>query len=110
MKIKNLLTAEDMWKAIKDDATSKGTLFLLDAEDQLSSMKLPDNDDPKTHLSRLKAHFQLMLQHQDNLLKIGSIMSETWFNIIIMLSLPESYWPTLQMITASEKASKLSGS
>ena len=62
MKIKNLLTPEDMWKAVKDNAMSKSTLSLLDAEDQLSSMKLLDNDDPKTHLSKLKAHFQLMLQ------------------------------------------------
>ena len=56
-KIKGLPTAEDMWKVIKDDATSKSTLYLLDAEDQLFSMKLQDNDDPKTHLSELKQHF-----------------------------------------------------
>ena len=36
-------------------------------------------------------------------------MSDTWFNIIKMSSLPESYWPTLQTITASNQASKLSG-
>lgn len=35
----------------------KSTLFILDAEDQLSAMKLMDNDDPKTHLSKLKEHF-----------------------------------------------------
>ena len=32
-KIKDLPTAEDMWKVVKDDATSKSTLYLLDAED-----------------------------------------------------------------------------
>ena len=108
-KIKALPTAEDMWKVIKDDATSKSMLYILDAEDQLSSMKLADNDDLKAHLTELKAHFQLMLQQCDNLIKIGSIMSDTCFNIIIMLSLPESYWPTLQTITASKWVSKLSG-
>jgi hypothetical protein len=51
-----------MWKVVKSDATSKSTLYLLDAEDQLSSMKLPDNTDPKAHLAELKVHFQLMLQ------------------------------------------------
>ena len=61
-KIKDLPTAEDMWKVVKDDATSKSTLYLLDAEDQLSSMKLADNDDPKAHLNELQNHFQLMLQ------------------------------------------------
>ena len=87
----------------------KSTLHILDVEDQLSSMKLSDNDDPKTYLSELKQHFQLMLQRHDNLLKIGSEMSAKRLNVIIMSSLPESYRPTLQTITASERASKLSG-
>ena len=52
-----------MWKVVKDDAMSKSTLYILDAEDQLSSMKLVDNDNPKTHLVELKNHFQTMLQH-----------------------------------------------
>jgi gag-polypeptide of LTR copia-type len=108
-KIKALPTAKEMWNTIKDDATSKSTLYLLDAEDQLSSMKLMDNDDPKTHLNELKTHFQLMLQRCDNLMKIGSTISDTRFNTIIMSSLPESYRPTLQTITAAERASKLSG-
>ena len=61
-KIKGLATAEDMWKVVKEDATLKSTLYLLDTEDQLSSMKLTDNDDPKTHLVELQNHFQTMLQ------------------------------------------------
>ena len=100
-KIKALPTAEDIWKVIKNDATMKSMLFILDAKDQLSGLKLADNDDPK-------AHFQLMLQQFDSIIKIGSIMSDTCFNIIIMSSLPESYQPTLQTITTSEWASKLS--
>ena len=108
-KIKDQKTAEAMWKLIVDDATSKSTLHLLDAENQLSSMKLKDNDDPKTHLSELKLHFQTMQQRRENLIKIGSTMSEQRFNIIIMSSLPESYRPTLQTITASERVSRLSG-
>jgi hypothetical protein len=70
-KIKGFLTPEDMYKAVKDDATSKSTLFLLDAKDQLSSMKLTDNNDPKTHLAELKTHFQLMMQCWDNLNEDG---------------------------------------
>ena len=61
-KIKDLKTAEAMWKVIMEDAMSKSMLCLLDAEDQLASMKLSDNKDPKTHLSELRAHFQTMLQ------------------------------------------------
>ena len=66
-KIKDLSTAKAMWKVVKTDVTKKSTSFLLDREDQLTSMKLPDNEDAKTHLSELNQHFQLMLQHLDNL-------------------------------------------
>jgi hypothetical protein len=98
-----------MWKIIKEDTMSKSTLYILDAEDQLSSIKLTDNDDPKTHLVELKTHFQMMLQCRDNLMKIVSAMTESRFNIVIMSSLPELYRPTLQTITTLKQASKLSG-
>ena len=62
-KIKDLKTAKEMWDLVKADATTKSTLYLLDAEDQLASMKLSNNDDLKTHLTELKEHFQLMIQH-----------------------------------------------
>ena len=62
IKLKSLKTAKEMWDIVKMDAMSKSTLYILDAEDQLSSMKLEDNEDPATHLSKLKQHFQLMLQ------------------------------------------------
>src|SRR5882762_292979 len=93
-----------MWDAVKADATTKSTLYLLDAEDQLASMKLSENDDPKTHLAELKQHFQLMFQRHDNLTKMGSTLSDSRYNTIIMSSLPESYQPTLQTITAAERA------
>ena len=108
-KIKGLGTAEEMWKKVREYTTLKSTLHLLDAEDQLASMKLADNNDLKTHLSELKAHFQTMIQQQDNLLKIGSTLLDSCFNIVIMSSLPESYRSLLQTITASEHMSKLSG-
>ena len=61
-KIKNLKSLHDMWDAVKADAMTKSTLFLLDTEDQLASMKLTENDDPKVHLTEVKQHFQLMGQ------------------------------------------------
>ena len=73
-------------------------------------MKLADDNDSKIHLEELKVHFQTMLQCRNNLIKIGSTMSDTQFNIIIMSSLPEFYWSTLQTLTASEHMKKLSGS
>ena len=61
-KIKNPKTSHDMWDAVKEDAMTKSTLFLLDVEDQLASMKLAENDDPKVHIMEVKQHFQLMGQ------------------------------------------------
>ena len=101
-KIKNLKSAHEMWDAVKADATTKSTLYLLDAKDQLASMKLADNDDPKSHLAKVKQHFQLMTERHDNLIKMGSTISDTRYNTIVMSSLPESYHPTLQTITAMQ--------
>ena len=100
---KNLKTVKEMWDIIKMDTRLKSALYILYTEDQLSSMKLKDNEDPATHLSKLKQHFQLMLQRHENLMKMGSKISKTHLNMMIMSSsLPESYRPTLQTITASE--------
>src|SRR5271154_743150 len=108
-KIKDLTSAKDMWTIVEADATTKSTLYLIDAEDQLAKMKLAETEDPKTHLSELQKHFETMVQRRDNLIKMGSSMSDTRFNTLIMSSLPESYRPTLQTIMAAERASKLSG-
>ena len=64
-----------MWDAVTVDATTKSTLFLLDAEDQLASMKLVENDDPKAHLTEVQQHFQLIGERHDNLLNMGSTIS-----------------------------------
>jgi hypothetical protein len=90
---------------VKSDATTKSTLYFLDAEDQLASMKLSDDDDLAAHLTELKSHFQLMTSRCDNLLKMGSELSNSCYHTIIMQSLPESYRLALQTITATEQAS-----
>jgi predicted metal-dependent hydrolase len=38
-KIKNMTSMNEMWEAVKADTTMKSSLYLLDAEDQLASMK-----------------------------------------------------------------------
>ena len=101
-KIKDIKSAKETWDVVKSDATMKSTLYLLDAEDELASMKLSDTDDPKTHLAELKEHFQLMMQCCNNLIKMGSVLSDTCYRTIIMHSLPESYRPALQTITMVE--------
>src|SRR5271168_310008 len=61
-KIKNFKKAKEMWEVVIADTTTKSSLYILDAEDQLASMKLAETDDPKTHLAEMKQHFQLMVQ------------------------------------------------
>jgi hypothetical protein len=78
-KIKDLKMAKEMWDIVKADATTKSMLYLQDTEDQLASMKLNDNDDPKTHLTELKEHFQLMIQHQNSLIEMGSVLSDSCY-------------------------------
>ena len=41
-KLKDLNTVKEMWDDIVKDTTTKSMLYLLDAEDQLTSMKLAD--------------------------------------------------------------------
>ena len=50
-----------------------------------------------------------MLQCCDNLIQMGSTISDARFNIILMSSLPESHRPTLQTITTAERSSRLVG-
>ena len=90
-KLKNLKSLNEMWEVILDNVTTKSMLYLLDAEEQLTSMKLSDNQDHKTHLIELKQHFDLMLHQHKNLIQMGSTISDIRLNTLIMLSLPLSY-------------------
>ena len=76
-RIKNLKTVKEMWDMVKSDATTKSTLYLLDAEDEFTSLKLADSEDPKTHLAELKQHFQLMVQRYNNLIEMGSVIPDS---------------------------------
>ena len=50
-----------------------------------------------------------MTECHDNLIKMGSTISNTCYNTIVMSSLPEFYHPTLQTIMATECASAVLG-
>jgi len=76
-KIKDLTTAKEMWDVVKAYATTKSTLYILDAEEQLANMKLYDDKDSQTHLSEIKNHFKMMLRRCDNLISIGSTISNS---------------------------------
>ena len=108
IKLKSLKTTKEMWDIVKTDAMLKSTLYILDAEDQLSSMKLKDNEDPATHLSELKQHFQLMLQRHENLMKMGSEISESHLNMMIMSSpgILQTYPPNNHSVQTSKRLDK----
>ena len=107
MKIKTLTTAKEMWDEVKRDTTGKSTLYLMDAERQLESMRLSESSDPKTHLTDLKSHFELMMSRHGNLLEMGSSFSEQKLITLITSSLPNSYRPALQTLTAADRAAKI---
>jgi len=60
-EIKGLTTAKEMWDVVRAKATTKSTLYILDAEEQLANMKLYNDEDSQTHLSKIKNHFEIML-------------------------------------------------
>src|SRR5882762_6569240 len=91
VKIKNHMTAKEMWDVMKMDAAEKSTLFLIDAKGMLSSMRCSDSSDLKTHLTEIKAHFELMVQCCDSLTEMGSTLLDTQFLTMIMSLLPTSY-------------------
>ena len=90
-KIKNASTAKDMWDEVKKDAMTKSTLYIINAEDQLANMRCTESVDLKTHLTEIKAHFELMAKRRNNLISMESTLSNTHFNTMIMTSLPPSY-------------------
>ena len=107
MKIKSLTTVKEMWDEVKKDATSKSTLYLMDAECQLEGMRLSESSNPKTHLTDLKSHFQLMMLRHKNLLEMGSSFSEQKLIMLITSLLPNLYRPAVQTLTAADRAAKL---
>ena len=62
VKVKNLKTAKEMWEEVKKDATTKSTLFIIDAEDKLFTIKCQESSNVKIHLTKIMAHFDLMVQ------------------------------------------------
>ena len=107
--IKNLKTAKEMWEQIKKDATTKSTLFLINADDQLSSMHLAELDDSQIHLNDLKQHFKLMMKCHDNLMEMGSLLSTMQLSAIIISSFLSSHCSAIQTTTATKKIGAIQG-
>jgi len=74
---RGLTTAKEMWDVVKAEAMTKSTLNILNAEEQLANMKLYDDEDSQTHLSEIKNHFEIMLRRCNNLISIGSTISDS---------------------------------
>ena len=98
-----------MWEKIKVDVMTKSMLYFIDAEDQLTIMHVNDSKDLRTHFNELKQHFELMTKRHDNLVRMGSKISDTRFATLIMSSLPPSYCSAIQTITAAERMGAMQG-
>ena len=83
--IKNLKTAKEMWDKVKNDATT------LTRQTSWPVCVFTNSDDPATHLTELKQHFELMTKQYENLVQMGSTISDTRFTTMIMSSLLPSY-------------------
>jgi hypothetical protein len=102
VKINGIMSAKEMWEVVGVDARSESTLFVLDAENQLSSMKLRENEGLETHPEEMKEHSQMMVQRHENLVIMGSKTQDARFSTLVTLSPPESCRPTLQTVSAAE--------
>ena len=103
--IKNMKSAKEMWDKVKEESTSKSTLHIIDAEEQLARMNCEDSSDPATHLADMKAHLDLMDKRYHNLLAIGSTWDDNRYGHLILGSLPESYRSIVQTLSAQRTTS-----
>ena len=98
LKIKSLITPNEMWAAISTDVKNKSTLQKMDVRQLLKAMKLTENLDAAAHVSEMEAHFCLMQERVDELVTISDpIGARTHFQIALK-SAPESYHATVQTI------------
>ena len=103
-RIQKAMGLKGLWRHVEGNAVAPKAYTVVDGVPVTS-----DGKTPKTHLAELKEHFQLMVQRYTNLIAMGSVLSDSHYWTIIMHSLPESYRPALQTITAAERAGAASG-
>ena len=87
---------------VKADATSTATIPILDAESQLSSMKLQEDEDPETHLVEMKEYSQAVVQNHKNFMEMALELPDARINALVTSSPPESCHPMLRTVTAME--------
>jgi hypothetical protein len=102
-KLLNLTTAKDMWNAVKHDATTKSSLHQVNILNQLQTMKCPSSADPKTHLAKVKAHFERITEHHEFLCVTKAPVTDSTYATIIISSMPNTYRPTIQMVETTMK-------
>ena len=95
MKVMSLMLAMGMWDVVKADATSTAMIPILDAESQLSSMKLQEDEDPENHLVETKEYSQAVVQNHENFTEMASEILDARINALVTSSPPESCHPTL---------------
>jgi hypothetical protein len=95
--------AKDMWDAVKHDATTKSSLHQVDILNQLQTMKCSSSADPKTHLAKVKAHFEKMTEYHEFLHVTKAPVTDSTYATIIISSMPNTYHPTIQMVETTIK-------
>jgi hypothetical protein len=96
-------TAKAMWDDVKLNATTKSSLHQVDILNRLQTTKCPLSSDLKTHLSKVKSHFEKMTQLREHLQVTNSPISDSTYVSIIISSMPETYHPTIQTVETTMK-------
>ena len=102
MKVRSLMLVMGMWDVVKADATSMTMIPILDAERQLLSMKLQEDEDPETHLVEMKEYSQAVVKSHENFTEMASEILDARINALVTSSPPKSCCPMLQTVTAAE--------
>ena len=87
--------ASSIWTAIKDDATKRDVVYQVEIRRKMLALRCDDGSDMKAHLTKLS-------ELKDELLTIGSKITDEEYTEIIILSVPPSFRTVIT--TAAESA------
>src|ERR1700678_195681 len=98
-RIKAKKSAKDVWDAVTEIFEDRSTMVAIDLRLKLQSIKCGENEDVRTHFSKLA-------EMNERLASYGVTLTDHEYASILVGSLPSIYDPTLSSILAAAKLSK----
>ena len=87
-KIGQLTSSKEMWDTMKADCKGKSMLYQVDVQWWLQDLKCAEGTDVKAHLTEMGKHW-------GDLAAMGVEVKDLDYTVIMIGSLPLSYWPLL---------------